>query len=128
MMFEMIKNKIRAIFSINGNGVVIDLHSAEIKKGQAYLHPEDNEKITYVVKVSTTDILLNDGVDIPEEDVRIIEGTKSTTSVDEIYEDILSVEEKKNQTTWMIHKKVIYFIRNYDIYVEALLCQKVIFI
>lgn len=99
MMFEMIKNKIRAIFSINGNGVVIDLHSAEIKKGQAYLHPEDNEKITYVVKVSTTDILLNDGVDIPEEDVRIIEGTKSTTSVDEIDEDILSVEEKKNQTT-----------------------------
>lgn len=98
-MFEKIKNKIRAIFSVNGNGVVIDLHSAEINKGQAYLHPEDNDAITYVVKASTIDILLNDGADIPEEDVRIIERTRSTTSVDEVDENILPVDGKKNQTT-----------------------------
>lgn len=96
-MFEKIKNKIRAIFSVNGNGVVFDLHSAEIKKGQAYLHPEDNNAITYVVKASTIDILLNDGADIPKEDVRIIERIKNTTIVDEVDENISSTNEKNNK-------------------------------
>lgn len=91
------QNKIRAIFSVNGNGVVIDLHSAEIKKGHAYLHPEDNDEITYVVKASTINILLNDGADISEEDVRIVERRKGTTSIDEVDEDILSIDEKKNK-------------------------------
>lgn len=95
-MFEKIKNKIRAIFSVNGNGVVMDLHSAEIKQGQAYLHPEDNEEITYVVKSSLIDILINDGADIPEEDVRIIERTKSDIPIDKIDKDILPINKKKN--------------------------------
>ena len=42
-------------------------------KWQAYLHLEYNETITYIVKASTIDIILNDSADIPEKGMQIIE-------------------------------------------------------
>lgn len=92
---------IKAIFNIAGKGFVLDLKSAEIRRDKAYLHPVDNDNITYVVKAETVDILLNNGEDIKEEDFYVIDKTNSNSNPDvendAPTEPVIEIETKRNR-------------------------------
>lgn len=68
----MFKN-LKAILSIAGEKIIMKLKGAEFRKGIIYLHPEENENVTYVIKNADADILINNGEDIPTEDVTTID-------------------------------------------------------
>lgn len=77
-------SKIKAIFNVGGKGFVLDLKSAEIKQNKAFLHPIDNDNITYMVRAEHVDVLLNNGEEIPEEDFVVIEkGSEDSTDVED---------------------------------------------
>ena len=82
MDFKNFVKSIKAVFNVAGKGFVLDLKSAEIRRDKAYLHPVDNDNITYVVKAETVDILLNDGEDIKEEDFYVIDKTNNNGNSD----------------------------------------------
>ena len=75
-------NKIIAFFSIKGENVGMKVKAAEIREGKAFLHPLDNEKVTYVVPSKDISIILND--DLKEKDIKIIEHTKKDTDYSKI--------------------------------------------
>lgn len=67
-------SKIKAFFSVGGTQFSLDLKSAEVRQDRTFLHPADNDNVTYVVKASNVQLLLNDGEDIAPEDFMVVEG------------------------------------------------------
>ena len=88
-------SKIKAIFNVGGKGFVLDLKSAEIKQNKAFLHPVDNDNITYMVRAEHVDILLNNGEEISEDDFIVIEKGKEGTT--EIEDDTSSEQNDKEK-------------------------------
>ncbi len=64
-------NKLRAILNIAGEQLVLNLKSAEFRKGRAFLHLENGNENTYVINNCSADLLINNGEMISYEDVFI---------------------------------------------------------
>lgn len=71
-------SKIKAMFSIGGNGVVLDVKRADIREEKTYLYPADDDEKTYVIKSSSVDILFNNGFDVAEDDFFVIDRKNAT--------------------------------------------------
>lgn len=71
-----ILSKIKAVFSIGGKQMEINLKSAKIREGEVVLYPANNDNVAYKVKTKTVDLLLNHGEDIAAEDFVFIENCK----------------------------------------------------
>ena len=54
-------NRIRAYLKLNHKPIVMDLKSAEIREGYAYLHPKDPTQLSYRVHAEDIEIRLCDG-------------------------------------------------------------------
>lgn len=61
--------KVKAFFFHKDDPVELDLIAAEIKEGKAYLHPRDEEKVTYLVKSDDIKIHLNNGRTLSQKDI-----------------------------------------------------------
>lgn len=82
-------SKIKAMFSIGGKGVILDVQRADIKEDKTYLYPANDDEKTYVIKSKSVEILFNDGFDIAEDDFFVIDhkiATARRANVDDIAE------------------------------------------
>lgn len=71
-------NRIRAFLKINHRPVVMDLKSAEIREGYAYLHPKDPTRPSYKVHAEDIEIRLCDGRTLTDSDILPVEKKKQT--------------------------------------------------
>lgn len=91
-----IVNKIKAIINVAGEGLVLHLKAAEIKMGKAFLHPIDNDKVTYLVKAQDIDILFNNGEEITRENFEVLEKSSA-------YSDSTDKKQEKANHTQSSH-------------------------
>ena len=75
---KKILSKIKAMFSIGGKGVVLDVKRADIREDKTYLYPADDDKKAYVIKSKSIEILFNDGFDIADDDFFVIDRKSAT--------------------------------------------------
>lgn len=97
-MFEKIKNKIKAIFNIGGEDFVLELDSAQIEKGVAYLKPENDKNTTYIVKNKNVDILFNSGEAMQTDDILVITSEDKPKNSENGKEEKLNDSDNKNQS------------------------------
>lgn len=65
-------NRLKAIFNMGQQPIVLDLAAAEIKAGRAYLHPKGDRKTTYQVRSDDIEIYLSRNKELSDEDIRIL--------------------------------------------------------
>lgn len=69
---NFIKKIVKAFFKVNDEEMEMNLRSAEIKEGKAFLHPKD-EEVTYCVASDDIKIILNNNQNIKITDITSIE-------------------------------------------------------
>ena len=68
-----IRNILKAFFFHKEEPVELDLSAAEIREGKAYLHPKNEEGITYLVRSNDIEISLSKGLSLSSENIIKIE-------------------------------------------------------
>ena len=69
--------KITAFFTIKGKPEQMELEAAEVKREEVILHPIDDPEHSFLVKTNEVEILLNNGKELSEEDILVIDNIKS---------------------------------------------------
>ena len=62
-------NKIKAFFFYQEEPVELDLITAEIKEGKAFLHPRGEENVTYLIRSDDIEITLSKGRSLSPKDI-----------------------------------------------------------
>ena len=90
-------NKIKAFFRKWDEDVELDLASAEIREGKAFLHTKGDEPVTYFVRANDIEIRLNKDAVISEVDIMTVKKpTKEEAEKEKQKEkEIQKVERKK---------------------------------
>lgn len=94
-------NRIKAFFRRNDEPIELDLVSAEIRQGKAFLHTGGNDPTTYVVRANDVEIRLNKDSSLSDLDILMLKRKSSAAKEKEKENkqleknDIRSVEPKK---------------------------------
>jgi len=83
-----LRNVLKAFFFHKEEPVELDLTAAEIREGKAYLHPKDEQGVTYLVRSDNIEISLSKGFSLSPEHIVKIEPKDKRKKTDE--------EAKKN--------------------------------
>ena len=68
-----IRNILKAFFFHKEEPVELDLSAAEIREGKAYLHPKNEQGVTYLVRSNDIEISLSKGLSLSSGDIIKIE-------------------------------------------------------
>ena len=68
-----IRNILKAFFFHKEEPVELDLSAAEIREGRAYLHPKNEEGVTYLVRSNEIEISLSKGFSLSPENIIKVE-------------------------------------------------------
>ena len=68
-----IRNILKAFFFHKEEPVELDLSAAEIREGKAYLHPKNEQGVTYLVRSNDIEISLSKGLSLSSENIIKIE-------------------------------------------------------
>lgn len=68
-----IRNILKAFFFRKEEPVELDLSAAEIREGKAFLHPKNEEGVTYLVRSNDIEISLSKGLSLSSENIIKIE-------------------------------------------------------
>ena len=66
-------SKIKAFFRFRNLDAEMDVSAAEVKNGNVFLHPLDDNQHVYCIKSDAVDIIISPRENIREEDVEIID-------------------------------------------------------
>lgn len=64
--------KLKALFFKDDHPVSLDLAAAEIKEGRAFLHPKEDDTITYLVKSNDIEVRLSQEKRLTDKDIMVI--------------------------------------------------------
>jgi len=108
-------NKIKAFFRFGGHCAEIEVSAAEVKKGKVYLHPIDEPERTYCIKSDDISLIISPNKEITEEDVEIIENTKTGKEKDKQKEENNETKERKTRSGGNSHWDNPYKMRKMTI-------------
>ena len=92
-------NRIKAFFCKNNKHIELDLHTAEIKEGKAFLHTKGDEPVTYLVRASDIEIRLNKDASLSELDVLTIKKKTPVEKQKTLAQKDAERKDKKSQNT-----------------------------
>ena len=72
--------KLKALFTKDETPISLDLAAAEIKESRAFLHPKDDQNLTYLVKSDDIEIRLGNGKHLTDTDIMVIRKRKKEAS------------------------------------------------
>lgn len=94
--------KLRALFFKDRNQVALNLASAEIKRGRAYLRPIEDPTVTYVVRSDDIEIFLNGDKDLSDADIKVLRKRESDKT-EKKKEDAAKPPIKEKETHFRDH-------------------------
>ncbi len=90
-------SKIKAFFMFKGKSVEMELNAAKIFSDKIILHPTDDTAHAFCVKTKNIDIFINNGEELQEDDVLVLDTQKKDNLPNEVIEDDLKKTEKTNR-------------------------------
>ncbi len=91
-------SKLRAFFKFKGESVEMDLSAAKINKDHILLHPADDPLHAFCISTKTIDLFINNGEELQEEDVLILDTEKVRKLEQKIEQQQNSIIKEKDKS------------------------------